>query len=142
MLSPTLVLCSGEGNIHLLENEVAAVLKACITDNINRNYSNAKRNRRSNSNYDITKPNQYDCTKNITDNVSVKINTVQINNDSSIKNSTDDDQSRASFNYTDMKTNRTRRSEPLFNRPDTDQVKFKGLELTEPKSIFYSHVGS
>lgn len=129
ILLPVLVICSGDGNIRILEDEIAVALKACTYPNDNTKQKEVikERPRRSES----------------LDDVSAKIDdeTKQINQYNQEKrhsgsreqihvlNATDHDyEGYGSGNMGERlgnrstNTNKTKRSDPLLYKADTDQV--------------------
>ena len=143
-LLPVWVACSGEGNIKLLEDEVAVALKACTYPDdtvLPKEPVSKERQRRSDDE-------SYDGSPRIDSNMKGGqrySHERRNNNDSgdqmSIINATDYDYegygtgsmgeklltsiprpAAVNNNINNNNTSRTRRSEPLLNKPDTDQV--------------------
>ncbi|CAB3234924.1 unnamed protein product [Arctia plantaginis] len=143
-LLSSLVTCSGEGNIRILEDEIAVALRACTypNDNTNQKEVNKKRQRRS-ENLDDVSPKIDDNTKQFNhynqekrnsdrrDQIHV-LHATDYNNEgygsgnvgerlltsvpkSAISGSGNGHRSAAN-------TDKTKRSDPLLNTADTDQV--------------------
>lgn len=145
-LLPALVACSGEGNIRLLEEEVAVALKSCAipTENANsKETAGNGRQRRSD--------NSYDDSPRIDDNMKLgnrysheRRNTSDGRDQIQVVNASDYDYDgygsgnmgeklltsvpksattgNSNGNISSANSARTKRSDPLFNKEDSDQV--------------------
>nr|QRF70939.1 odorant binding protein [Semiothisa cinerearia] len=152
---PVLAKCTGEGNIKLLEEEVAAALKTCAeSDNSSPKVQRQKRYADNAPRIDDgsqTEASQYSHERrNFTD----------MKDQIYVINSTDTDydgygsgnmgekfvnsmpKAAAGRNYPEVDVNginRTRRSEPLFSKPDTDQCLsqcvFANLQVVDSRGI-------
>ncbi|XP_035435754.2 odorant-binding protein 59a [Spodoptera frugiperda] len=159
-LLPALVAGAGEGNIKLLEDEVAVALKSCTyPDDITNSKEPASKERQRRS------EDSYDASPRIDDNVKEGnrySHERRISNDSGdqlmVINATDDDYSgygsgnmgeklltsvprpaSPNNNINKNNTSRTRRNEPLLNRPDSDQCLsqcvFANLQVVDSRGI-------
>ncbi|XP_075981008.1 uncharacterized protein LOC142979756 [Anticarsia gemmatalis] len=162
-LLPVLVASAGEGNIRLLEDEVAVALKACTypTDSTHTKEPVAnerQRRRRSENDYDGS-PKIDDSTKQGSRYSHERRNTSDSRDQLLVVNATDYDydgygsgnmgeklltsapKSATTGNSNGTVTNmsRTKRSEPLFNKPDTDQCLsqcvFANLQVVDSRGI-------
>ncbi|CAG9795795.1 unnamed protein product [Diatraea saccharalis] len=144
-LLPVLVTCSGEGNIRLLEAEVATALKTCTLTNDDLKDNNVNQRQRRSENYsridlnDTTIAlNQYADEKrnssdmkeqmyilNATENYKGSYN--DYNNGEKYVSSIPRPAAGGVYNKTHDNANRTRRNEPLLNKQDTDQVDSRGI---------------
>lgn len=143
-LLPVWVACSGEGNIKLLEDEVAVALKACSyipeDTNVSKESITKERQRRSDDTYDAS-PRIDSNSKGGQRYSHERRNTSDSGDQMSVINATDYDYegygtgsmgeklltslprpAAPNNNINNNNTSRTRRSEPLLNRPDLDQV--------------------
>lgn len=134
LVLPALVTASGEGNIHLLDDEVAVAMRACTTPSSGGKDAKASaRQQRSAYQYDS----QYgDATPRIDGNAQQDVNmysherrnTSDVKEQMQVLNATDYDYDGYSTGEKLANTvprpagNRTRRSEPLFGKPDSDLV--------------------
>ncbi|CAH0401219.1 unnamed protein product [Chilo suppressalis] len=160
-LLPVLVRCSGDGNIRLLENEVEEALKSCTLLPDDSLKDNNARQRRSNEytridfNDSTIGQNQYGHEKRNSTDMKEQmyvLNATYGNNDyeygnAGIGNSNGEKfvssaprlAAGGDYNKTQMNANRTRRSEPLLNRPDTDQCLsqciFANLQVVDSRGI-------
>ncbi|KOB76620.1 Odorant binding protein, partial [Operophtera brumata] len=144
-LLPTAVFCSGEGNIRLLEEEVAAALKACSEgDHPSRGTHRQKRsadgspriddeNKQGSNQYSHERRNMTD----VRDQMFI-INATDYdyegygsgNGGEKLMNSMPKTAESGSYPNVDGNVNnlnRTRRSETLFNKADNDQVDSRGI---------------
>lgn len=127
LLIPVVLASSNEGNIHLLEEDIASAIKACTNDDINEN-ANQRPKRYVLSNHSpridgtSQETNLYGHERRNTNDTNEKIH---------VLNATDYDYGGYGEGNRGEKlvnevprnaTNRTKRSEPLINKPDTDQV--------------------
>lgn len=134
VLLPSFISCSGDGNIRILEDEIANALQTCV--DVDKDGIQNQRQRRSNDDHYVdkpliddnlkTEPNQYGHEKRNTDNTSSHVN---------VSNTTENDYKRYGIedtrtqiftsvlsNDTSMNLNRKRRDNRLLNKVDPDQV--------------------
>nr|QIJ45740.1 odorant binding protein [Glyphodes pyloalis] len=154
-LIPALVKCSGEGNIRLLEEDVATAMKACIQPPDNKD-APTQRQRRSEDYPRI------DSNDNAGQNLYAheRRNTTDLRDQLYVLNGTDYDYggyggsngekfvttvpylasgSGYDKNSSENDGNRTKRSEPLLNKPDSDQCLsqciFANLQVVDSRGI-------
>ncbi|KAM3963370.1 uncharacterized protein ACR2FA_002741 [Aphomia sociella] len=160
---PALVSCAGEGNIHILEEEVAIALKACYTPNGNQNTSNRQRRSEDYPRLDGQRQvNDYGHEiRNATDlrdqNILIRNSTdeyggngtgsggeryVTTTQRAAGKSYSNESTDGSSINGTTMDgttTNRTKRNEPLLNKADVDQCLsqcvFANLQVVDSRGI-------
>nr|UDM59897.1 putative odorant binding protein 10 [Corcyra cephalonica] len=161
ILLPAFVSCGGEGNIHILEEEVAVALKACYTPNGHQNTSHRQRRSEDYPRLDSQRQiNDYGHEiRNATDlreqNTLIRNTTDDYvgNKTGAEKNGTTTPQRTAGKSYSYETTdstsidniteattiNRTKRSEPLFNKDDSDQCLsqcvFANLQVVDNRGI-------
>nr|QGH51241.1 putative odorant binding protein 5 [Conopomorpha sinensis] len=124
-----LVRCSGEGNVHLLEDEVVNAMKACVTDEARQKRSDYVYRYQTKS-IDETQQtkNQYGHERrNISDNIQlVVLNATEYDYEG------DNDGEK-------MVANRTKRGDPLVAKPDSDQCLsqciFANLQVVDSRGI-------
>ncbi|XP_037962331.2 uncharacterized protein LOC105392919 [Plutella xylostella] len=151
LVLPALVTASGEGNIHLLDDEVAVAMRACTTPSSGgKDAKVSARQQRSAYQYDS----QYgDATPRIDGNAQQDVNmysherrnTSDVKEQMQVLNATDYDYDGYSAGEKLANTvprpagNRTRRSEPLFGKPDSDlclsQCIFANLQVVDARGI-------
>ncbi|CAK1584436.1 unnamed protein product [Parnassius mnemosyne] len=159
---PTLISCAGEGNIHLLEEEIAAAIRACTPNDSKQHTSNTnRRSRRSNraicddefrridSNTKSTNP--YDHQRrnisdmmdqnqiiNITSNDFISYEN-QNENENFNSSSRSYDNSVNSTNTNNSSLNRNKRNEQLLEKSRTDeclsQCVFSNLQVVDSRGI-------
>ncbi|KAL4714952.1 hypothetical protein ACJJTC_003103 [Scirpophaga incertulas] len=151
---PTFITCSGDGNIHLLAEEVAVAIKACVIPSETSKDNNANQRQRRSEDY----PRIDNATKSQNQYSHVRRNGTDIKDEMLVLNATDYDYggngsgngaekfvssvprpAAANVNNTDVNLNRTRRSEPLLNKPDVDQCLsqcvFANLQVVDTRGI-------
>lgn len=141
---PTLALCSGDGNIHLLEEEIAAALKSCLQIQEIYSKENIKRLRRAADTFSSKhrSPRIDDTNQEINPYNHVRRNDsfenqIYILNDTDydymgykegdkgekfIKNVPKHALNKTNKNYNNASNKRVRRNEPLLSKYDSDQV--------------------
>lgn len=151
ILLPNLVASSGEGNLHILENEVATAMRACITP-VKDSSSRQKRSSQYSNNSQYTVQPRIDGgnQQELNQYSHERRNTSDMKDQIHVLNATDYDyesysnggaasggeklvNSVARPAASAANTNRTRRSDPLVAKPDSDQVKH--TIFLEPKSF-------
>ncbi|CAG5048924.1 unnamed protein product [Parnassius apollo] len=162
LIIPTLISCASEGNIHLLEEEIAAAIRACTPNDSVQNTSNTNhRSRRSNkatcddefrridSNTKFTNPYDHQ-RRNTSDMIEQKqiINITSIDfigyenqsaNENFNSSSQSYDNSVNSTNTNNSSLNRTKRNEHLLEKSRTDeclsQCVFSNLHVVDSRGI-------
>nr|ALT31636.1 odorant-binding protein 6 [Cnaphalocrocis medinalis] len=139
-LLPALVKCSGEGNIRLLEEEVANAMNACVQPADKKEAAPPQRQRRSEDypridNNDSSSQNMYSHERRNTSDLQ----------DTYVLNGSDydwgygDNRQARDRNSSEVYGNRTKRSEPLLNKPDSDQCLsqciFANLQVVDSRGI-------
>ncbi|XP_004922484.1 uncharacterized protein LOC101746932 [Bombyx mori] len=148
---PTLILCSGQGNIQLLEDEISIALKSCaITDlgagtrqkRSNNLYNNGGldgNSKQTSKKYILERRNTDGRREQI-----YKINTTDDDFENDAPNekqwfSFSSPQMGGAHHYNSRKLYRAKRNEPLFNKSDTDQCLsqcvFANLQVVDPHGI-------
>lgn len=142
-LLPAWVACSGEGNIKLLEDEVAVALKACTYPEdtvVSKEHVRKERQRRSDNTYDgspridnnMKEGSRYSHERRSTDTSGDQMLVINATDydyegygsgNMGEKLLTSVPRPAANNKVNNNYTGRTRRSEPLLNKHDSDQVK-------------------
>ncbi|XP_026729555.1 uncharacterized protein LOC113495140 isoform X2 [Trichoplusia ni] len=159
-LLPAFVACAGEGNIRLLEDEIAIALKACSfpDDTISKEPVAKARQRRSDDTNDDS-PRIDDTTKEGSRYSHERRKSNDSGDEMQVINATENDYdgygsgnmgeklltsvprpaSSSGENSMNVNSNRTKRSEPLVNKPDTDQCLsqcvFANLQVVDSRGI-------